>query len=205
MTQIVKFVRVVQRRRLACDAEEGQLLPLLEPLFSIDTHMTFEERLQLYRLGVSLPVGFVVCEIGSYLGASTSFLAAAASFKQGHVHAVDTWANDAMPDERIEDTWVRFLENTERFRSWITTHRGPARVVKDRVPPFDMLFVDGDHSYEATLEYLNDYVPKLKPGGIVAMHDFELDSVQRAMGDYFKDRPIEDLGMAHSLKSFRPK
>ena len=204
MTEIVKFVRVVQRKRLACNAREGQLLPLLEPLFMIDTHMSFEERLKLFSLAASLPNDFVACEIGSYLGASTSFLAAAASLRQGQVHAVDTWQNDAMPGERAEDTWVRFLENVDRLRSWITTHRGPAREVKDNVPQIDMLFIDGDHSYEATLENLSDYVPKLNKGGIVAMHDFDCDGVRQAMSDYFKDRQLADEGLTHTLKSFKP-
>jgi predicted O-methyltransferase YrrM len=205
MTQLSKYMRVVQRRKVDCAASEGHVFPLLEPLFMIDTHMTFEERLKLFTLGTSLPVGFVACEIGSYFGASTSFLAAAASLRQGHVHAVDTWKNHAMPDEPVEDTWDRFLENIDCFRNWITPHRGVAREVKDGVPQFDMLFIDGDHSYEGTLGDLRDFVPKLNKGGIVAMHDFGYDGVRQAMSDYFKDRPIEDMGLTHTLNAFRPK
>lgn len=204
MTQFSKFVRVVQRQRLTAETAQGFIVPLIEPLFMIDTHLTFEERVGLFGMGFQLPHGFVACEIGSYLGASTSFLAAAASLKQGHVHALDTWQNDAMPGERAEDTWQQFLGNTERFRNWITPHRGRAREVKDGVPPMDMLFIDGDHSYEGTLADLQDFIPKLKPGAVVAIHDFDYDSVQAAMKDYLKDRPIEDLGLTHRLKAFRP-
>jgi predicted O-methyltransferase YrrM len=204
MAQLSKFVRVVQRRKMLVEELQGFVMPLIEPLFMIDTHLSFEERAQLFGLATQLPNGFVACEIGSYVGASTAFLAAAASFKQGHVHAVDTWQNDAMPDERAEDTWLQFMENTDRFRIWITPHRGHAREVKDRVPPFDLLFIDGDHSYAGTLENLQDYVPKLKPGAVVAMHDFDYDDVQRAVKDYFKERPIEDLGLMQRLKAFRP-
>jgi predicted O-methyltransferase YrrM len=203
MPLIAKYVRVVQRRRLECDASEGYIFPLLEDAFTIDTHMFFEERLRLFSLATSLPRDFVACEIGSYLGASTSFLAAAASLRQGHVHAVDTWQNDAMQGEPAEDTWERFLENVDRFRIWITVHRGQAREMKDRVPQIDLLFVDGDHGYEATLENLSDYVPKLKPGGILILHDFDLDSVKKATSEYFKDRPFEDLGLTRALKAIR--
>ena len=90
MARFSKFVRVVQRRLLVGEGSEGYVFPLLEPLFMIDTHMTFDERLKLFGLAKSLRVEFVACEVGSYLGASTCFLAAAASLKQGHVHAVDT-------------------------------------------------------------------------------------------------------------------
>lgn len=203
MAEIQKFVRVVQRRLLSCDTTEAYLLPLLEPLFAIDTHMTFEERLTLFGTSTRLPLGFEACEIGSYLGASTSFLAAAAAVRQGHVHAIDTWKNDGMPNEPVEDTWQRFQENIDRFRTWVTPHRGVAQELKDRVPPLDLLFVDGDHSYEETLANLRDFAPKLKQGAVLVMHDFHMESVQRAARDYFQGRQIEDLGQTHSLKSFK--
>jgi predicted O-methyltransferase YrrM len=204
MAQFCRFVRVVQRQVLIVEELQGFILPLLEPLFLIDTHLSFEERVQLFGLAFKLPQGFVACEIGSYVGASTSFLAAAASLKHGHVHAVDTWQNDAMPGERAEDTWPQFQENIDRFRSWITPHRGFAREVKEQVPLCDMLFVDGDHSYEGTLANLEDFIPKLKPGAVVAMHDYDYESVQAALNDYFKGRQIEDLGLTQRLKAFRP-
>lgn len=185
------------------DGREAYIFPLLEPLFMIDTHMSFEERLKLFMLAATLPGGFVACEVGSYVGASTCFLAAAATLRQGHVHAIDTWTNDAMPGEPVEDTWARFADNTERFRLWITAHRGVARQMKDRVPQVDLLFLDGDHSYEGTLADLTDYAPKLKPGGILAMHDFTYDTVRAATSDYFRSRPKEDLGITASLQAFR--
>jgi predicted O-methyltransferase YrrM len=205
MTQISRFIRVVQRRLVNYKVEEGHILPLIEPLFMIDTHLTYDERMALFSLGLSLPTGFVACEIGSYVGASTSFLVAAACLRQGHVHAVDTWKNDAMHVEPVEDTWNRFLDNTDRFRNWITPHRGMAREVKDRVPNFDFLFIDGDHSYEGTLENLRDFIPKLNEGGVVTMHDVHQETVQNAISSYFSERQTEDLGMTHSLKTFRPK
>lgn len=203
MKQFRKYISVVERRILAVDAHEAYLLPLLEPLFAIKTHMTFEERAKLFGLARSLRMGFVACEIGSYVGASTSFLAAAASFRQGHVHAVDTWSNDAMPNEPLEDTWERFIENTSRYRLFITPHRGQANDVKDEVPDVDLLFVDGDHSYEGTIQHLADFAPKIVAGGFLAMHDFNFDSVQAAVADYFPDRALEPLELAMSLKIFR--
>jgi predicted O-methyltransferase YrrM len=204
MAQICKFIRVVQRQVLIVEEGQGFFLPLMEPLFMIDTHLSFDERVQLFGLTAKLPQNFVACEIGSYVGSSTCFLAAAASLKRGHVHAVDTWKNDAMPGELVKDTWNEFQENIERFRPWITPHRGFAHEVKGEVPPCDMLFIDGDHSYEGTLANLQDYVPKLKPGAIVAMHDFDYDCVRNAMNDYFQRRPFEDLGLTQRLKAFRP-
>jgi predicted O-methyltransferase YrrM len=203
MTQLRKYISVVESRLLTVNTSEAYLLPLLEPLFAIKTHMSFEERARLFGLAMTLRTGFVACEIGSYVGSSTCFLAAAASFKQGGVHAVDTWKNDAMPNEPLEDTWDRFVQNTARFGLFITAHRGGASDVKDEVPQVDLLFLDGDHSYEGTLAHLSDYAPKIVAGGTLAVHDFDYDSVQHAVGDFFQQRPLEELDKTGSLKIFR--
>ena len=148
----------------------------------------------------------MICEIGSYFGASTSFMAAAASLKGGHIHAVDTWQNTAMTaDEPVQDTFEQFFENTLIYRHFITAHRGQAAALKDRIPAVDMLFIDGDHSYEGAKADLLDYTPKIKPGGVLAMHDFNVDTVNRALYDVLKPDQLIDLGMVHSLKMFRLK
>ena len=176
---IARFVSVVQRRGFGVDDSQAVIFPLIEPLFRIETHMSFEERLELFRLALQSPSGFVACEIGSYLGASTSFLAAAATIQGGHVHAVDTWRNDAMPDGPGEDTFERFTNNTRLFQHVITTHRGGSSEMKDRVGPIDLLFIDGDHAYESVKADLTNYGMKIKPGGVLVVHDFGYESVAR--------------------------
>lgn len=51
--------------------------------------------------------------------------------------------------------------------------------------PFDFIFVDGDHSYEATLADCEAYYPLLKKGGFFCGHDYQsLDTVRRAVDDF---------------------
>ena len=68
-------------------------------IFGIPTHMPVRERLVLMQTALGLPENFVVLEVGSYLGASTAFLAAAALQRNGTIHAIDTWMNNAMGAE----------------------------------------------------------------------------------------------------------
>ncbi|MBV9123873.1 MAG: class I SAM-dependent methyltransferase [Planctomycetes bacterium] len=196
------YIPVVQRQPLLIEAH---LLPLVEPLFLIETHMTFEERLLLLQTALGLPPGFVAAEVGSYLGASSSFLAAAAVLKNGFVHCVDTWQNEAMGLEPLEDTFRRFVENTYHFRHLIAAHRGRASEQAPQVPSgLDLLFIDGDHSYPAVLEDLTHYVPKLKPGGLLAMHDYHtFETVRRAAQEYLASLRPEDRAHIHSLQIFR--
>jgi predicted O-methyltransferase YrrM len=206
MVKVTRQFPVVRLHNLRMEESEVPNFQLIEPLLTIPTHMTFEERLKLFEVGMTLlPQPFVACEVGSYVGASTGFLAAAASLRDGHLHAVDTWMNDAMPHEASRDTWQEFLDNTARFHRWITPHRGQSHEVKHEVPsPLDFLFIDGDHSHEGVLADLKSFEPKLKPGGILAMHDFDYDTVRSALGEYLGERRLKDLGCTHSLQLLIP-
>lgn len=198
--QIQAFVPVVQRRILTI---EDSLLPLYGPLFAIETHMSMEERIQLASCALNLPEGFRACEIGSYLGASTCFIATAATLKNGAVHCVDVWDNRAMGIEPPMETFEVFLQNTARYADRISVHRGEASLMAPQVPDgLDMLFIDGDHSYASVKDDLERYVPKLRPGGVLLLHDFTYPEVQQATKEFLEKRPLMDSWQTHSLKCF---
>jgi len=48
----------------------------------------------------------------------------------------------------------------------------------------DLVFIDGDHSYVAVREDIQAWRPFLRPGGILAGHDYHLDSVITAVHEY---------------------
>mgnify|MGYP003704090151 CR=1 FL=1 len=49
----------------------------------------------------------------------------------------------------------------------------------------DYVFVDGDHSYDATIADCELYYPFLKKGGIFCGHDYQaLESVKKAVDDF---------------------
>jgi hypothetical protein len=61
-----------------------------------------------------------------------------------------------------------------------------------RVTGFDLLFVDGDHSYQGCLNDLENWWPLLEPGGHVLVHDCYAGSdVQRATVDFVESHPVE--------------
>src|SRR5271170_6341938 len=155
---------------------------LIGPLFAIPTHMTADERLALLQCGINLPPDSSVVEIGSYLGASTAFMAYAASTKGGIVHAVDTWQNESMGGEGQRDTFTEFRANTEAFAHFIVPHRGRSVDVAEREGPIacDLLFIDGDHHLEAVIADLRSWLPSLRPGGLLAMHDIDHPEVKAA-------------------------
>lgn len=150
--------------------------------FDIYSHMTVEERLLLYRLAKTLPARCNVVEVGSYLGASSCFLAAGVRSKCGRVFSVDTWMNDAMSEGK-RDTYSAFLENVDRYKDLIVPIRSESKIAaKDFAHNIDMLFVDAGHDYESVKSDLDSWLPKVRPQGWVVMHDWGwAEGVQRAV------------------------
>jgi hypothetical protein len=54
----------------------------------------------------------------------------------------------------------------------------------------DYIFIDGDHNYQPVLDDCRAYWSKVKPGGIFAGHDWILDNVKRAVGEFRQERNI---------------
>jgi predicted O-methyltransferase YrrM len=54
----------------------------------------------------------------------------------------------------------------------------------------DFVFIDGDHSYDQVLKDLINYGLKVKPGGIVAGHDWIHGRLDEAVKEFFKGKEI---------------
>jgi predicted O-methyltransferase YrrM len=134
--------------------------------------MTKRELLALYHLALACPPRAVALEIGSYLGASTVSLAAGMAQVSGHLFCVDTWQNETMP-EGILDTWEQFLGNTRQVSPFITPIRKSSEDLHedDVVAPIHLVFIDGDHGYDAVRRDFERVAPWIAEDGTVAFHD----------------------------------
>lgn len=47
-------------------------------------------------------------------------------------------------------------------------------------PDIDLLIIDGDHSYRGVVRDLNAWLPFVKPGGAIFLHDYEAEGTQFA-------------------------
>jgi predicted O-methyltransferase YrrM len=157
--------------------------------FRAPTHMTSRELLVLYGIAKSLAPGQTAVEIGSYLGASSSFIAAGCHVAGAHLYCVDTWDNSAM-SEGPRDTFAQFKENTRRYAATITPLRMLSAGAGVGFPgTVDFLLVDGDHSEAGVRADLAAWLPRLRGGAWLVLHDCGwADGVVAAIADTV--RPI---------------
>ena len=164
-------------QRYAANADRHLLDRQLEKLNlqgvrDIHTWTSAAELEALYRLAASAPEGANIVELGSYLGASTCYLAAGASLVGGRVTAIDLWNNETIAGGE-RDTFADFQRNTAGASHLITIVRKRTQELTpaDVPPPVDLGFIDADHSYEATKADAAFLAPLMAPKGVMAFHD----------------------------------
>jgi predicted O-methyltransferase YrrM len=65
------------------------------------------------------------------------------------------------------------------------------KTIIDGDAPFDFIFVDGDHSYNATIKDCELFYPMLKKGGLFCGHDYQtIQTVKQAVDDFRKNSKI---------------
>jgi predicted O-methyltransferase YrrM len=148
-----------------------------------------------------LPRGARVVEIGSFMGLSALAMAKAFYIRQNYtarIYCVDTWEGSA---EHRDMEVIEKGELFERFKrniaeSGLAAYFIPLR--KDSVAAsgefqdesFDLIFVDGDHTFEGVSKDLVSWYPKLKPEGVFLGHDYGYPDVVNAVNSFIKDREL---------------
>ena len=128
-------------------------------------------------------VGSVV-EIGSWCGRSTYALLSGCS---GKVYAVDTWLGSPECQGWIEAgvrPYDEFMKNCGGFENLEVLKMGSRDAVGFVEGEVDMVFIDGDHSYEAVREDIDLWEPKCKK--VLCGHDMLThEGVKRAVEERF--------------------
>lgn len=126
-------------------------------------------------------VGNTFAEIGCWTGHSTSYIAEEAKERVGRCHVIDWFKGDeGTKTEELagqQDILAEFKGNMHALglKDNIIIHEGKSEDCADHFAykSLDFLFVDGGHSYATVKRDLDLYLPKVKPNGIIAGHDFE--------------------------------
>jgi len=165
----------------------------------------------LYRELVSrIPDGGTFVEVGCWLGKSIAAFHAFAkeAGKTIHLHVVDTFQGEAanphhkaILDAHGGSVEKHFRENMEALgiRTGVSGESRPRDVrvhavaslqaatnLRGDYPWVDAIFIDADHSEAAVRADIMAWFPIVKPGGILAGHDYDEEGVRNAVDSILK-------------------
>ena len=134
------------------------------------------EIIALLRLLENNPPRYV-CEIGTACG-GTLFLLARMCRPDALLISVDSGL--AIERSLIHSQFARGKQHITNIRR---DSRATETVRKVRSilcgEPLDLLFIDGDHGYEAVKSDFTSYSPLVRPGGLIVLHDIVRDFYAR--------------------------
>ncbi|PRP93310.1 hypothetical protein ENSA5_43320 [Enhygromyxa salina] len=123
----------------------------------------------------------VVVEVGCWLGRSTSYIARLCHARGARLVCVDTWAGSS---DRFDAAYRELLAARD-VEAEFAAHLDAlgVRVERRRVPSVeaaagfergsvDLVFLDASHDEAAVAEDIAAWRPKLRPGGVLAGHDY---------------------------------
>jgi predicted O-methyltransferase YrrM len=129
-----------------------------------------------------------IVEIGRFNGGSTILFGSANKL-------VPIWSIDIAPqnDKKLIQIFKDLdIKNVNLITgdSQVTTY--------EEVTSYDLLFIDGDHSYQGCYNDLNNWWNKLSVGGHLILHDCYLFcEVQKAVIDFLRDKKVEIIISAY--------
>lgn len=146
----------------------------------------FCDSLEHLRLLVDMAEGNVV-EIGTDIGNTTSALLTGVQYKGGYVYSID-----------INPTCARVFEGNPHWKFILgNSYKDADRILPQLPAQFDMLCVDGSHTYEACTADMNIYGARVKPGGLIVIHDVDhpdFPGVRQAFEEYPVGRKLVNAG-----------
>jgi hypothetical protein len=157
----------------------------------------------------------VFVEIGCWVGKSIIYLATQAKamgLEHPMIYAVDNWKGstcDGLDKVCLEkqaagmSLYQEFLNNVRQCGvEGMIAHIPPDTIpepVSSEAAKYmpdgscDLVFIDADHSRDAVRKDVIAWVPKVRPGGILAGHDINRQSVKDGVMDAFKELGIKDV------------
>ena len=156
------------------------------PYEGIPGWLSEDEAITLYELARHLPADApVAVEIGSWQGKSSLVLSKGLKGKaRPTLYCIDPFNGDAGPTDRVlygremgsMNTSLKetFLNNMKRHGVLDVVHPLAGysfEFAPDFKEQIDLLFIDGNHEFDAVLKDYEQWSPMLRAGGIIAFHD----------------------------------
>lgn len=151
------------------------------PLFELGPEHIADARLLANRQALleTLPAGARIAEAGVAAGGFSQDILDIA--RPAELHLIDAWHSERYNDELMNGVKARFADAIAAGQ--VVIHRGLSTDVVHTLPDghFDVIYIDTAHTYDTTIEELRLFSRKLKPGGMLAGHDYVVGSLPTMM------------------------
>lgn len=149
----------------------------------------------LHYLASNLKDNSVAVEIGSFVGASSCYIAdGLLNSSNSILYCVDVWEKNYGgygPFDKhllqIGDFYQEFEKNTKNYSNIIKPIKSYSidafPIIKKEVKKIDLLFIDSNHLYENTKNEWQLYSTLMVKGSIIVMHDYEIPDVRRVIDE----------------------
>ena len=169
-----------------CFLSRGVRYAPIVPYLYIDGWLSYSEAIALYESARSLKAESpIVVEIGSWQGKSSVVLARAIKVKrQSVLYCVDPFnaTNNGVQDptfvqrtrrmdRSLLDTFVKNMRTNGVYDVIRILHGMSHDFAGSFAEKIDLLYIDGNHEYDAVRRDYEEWAPHLKRGGIIAFHD----------------------------------
>lgn len=146
-----------------------------------------EDAQGLYDCCARVPEGGCVIETGCQLGRSSSIILQLARAIGFHSIHIDPWTQQSGWMKDWMETMYRVGGEQEHAFTVMCMRTAQAAWLLSQIGQIDLAFIDGDHEREGVEMDLKLIANKIKPGGLLACHDFtndELLGVRQAVIPY---------------------
>lgn len=151
------------------------------PLFELGPDHIADTKLLANRQALleTLPKGARIVEAGVAAGGFSQDILDIA--RPAELHLIDAWHSERYNDDLMNGVKARFESAISAGQ--VIIHRGLSTEVVHTLPDghFDFIYIDTAHTYDTTLEELQLFSRKLKPGGLLGGHDYIAGSFQAMM------------------------
>lgn len=173
------------------------LIHTLKYFVGIDSPITQVSASELAILTRHARDARVLVEVGTYEGSTTKAIAQSTN---GHVHTIDVFHTGRIGicyPEVIARHYCRYLHNVTIVKAASTD------VASSFTEPIDLLFIDANHSYEAVKADCSAWLPKVRLGGVIALHDCKFtDRMPDPQGSWaFYETDIKEMRHLEELDS----
>lgn len=182
----------------------------LKIVSAIDGQISMCEVEVLMGLATNLAFGNAIVEVGSYRGRSTIAMALGSlRGRKNKVYAIDPHVNfvgvlgavfgpqdlkafyeNIVTTKVGEIVYVVSLPSANAAKAWETIN-------------IELLFIDGDHSYEGVRTDFESWIPYVIKNGIIAFHDYQVSGVSQLLQEIVGNGLLKFEGVVDEMKWYR--